>query len=48
MILSANVYSLDLSEIVNEGRSLFGNEMNFVANTMRKAVEAYTYNYLNE
>ena len=48
MILSAHAYSLDLSEIVNEGRSLFGNEMDFMTNTMRTMVEAYTYNYLNE
>ena len=50
--LSAVIDSLDedeiFSEIFSEGRSLFGDEMNFMANTMRKAVEAYTYNYLNE
>ena len=50
--LSAVIGSLDedeiYSEIFSEGRSLFGDEMNFMANTMRKAVEAYTYNYLNE
>ena len=48
MTLSAHVYSLDLSGIVNEGRSLFGKEMDFMTNTMRKVVEAYTYNYINE
>ena len=47
-VLSAETYIVDLSENVTEGRSLFSHEMNFMANTMRKAVEAYTYNYLNE
>ena len=51
--LSNVIDSLDenhwiFSEIFSEGRSLFGDEMNFMANTMRKGVEAYTYNYLNE